>query len=215
MIKNREIDELYFLLFGLYITLIIVAFSIATKLVALPFGLSASVSTVVSYGFSFVVTDLISELYGYKAARRVIRATFICLMITLAMFNLAVYLPPAEGYEGQEAFAQTLGYSPRIVIGALLGYYLSQRIDIWIYHKIKHKTQGKHVWLRNNISTMIAQFVDSVVWISIAFYGVFPNIVELITGEYIVKLSVAVIDTFVIYAVLMFLRNKAHKTISS
>ncbi len=207
--KNTPLTEpLFCYLIAIYITFLVTAFATASKLVALPFGLSASVSTVTSYAFCFIITDIISEIYGYKASRLAVRLGFICLSLALIIFYVAVSMTPAVGFTTQEGFEQTLNYPIRIIIGGLAGYYLSQQTDIFIYHHLKKLTKGKHLWLRNNASTVIAQLVDSIVWISIAFIGTVPNIVALITGEYLVKLVVAVLDTAILYLIVSRISKK-------
>lgn len=206
--SKEQYNGLYVLLVSIYVMSLVVTFATASKLVALPFGLSAAVGTIVGYAFSYVITDIISEFYGYKAAKHAVRCAFVCLFVALGLFQLSVWLPPAMGYEGQNSFAEVLGYPFRIILGGLLGYYISQRADIYIYHKIKHLTNGKHVWLRNNVSTIFAQLLDSIIWISVAFYGTVPNITDLIAGEYLVKVIIALMDTVIIYTILIILAGK-------
>lgn len=201
-------SPVYYYCVVIYVTFLVTAFATASKLAALPFGLSASVSTITCYAFCFIVTDVVSELFGYKASRQMVKFGLFGLCLALLIFQVAVYIPVAEGGSTQDAFAQVLGYPHRIIVGGLLGYFLSQQTDIFIYHLLKKKTNGKHLWLRNNASTFCAQLVDSVVWISIAFGGVAPNLLALITGEYIVKLCVAGLDTIVLYAIVMAVRGR-------
>lgn len=192
----------------LYVTLIVTAFATASKLVALPFGLSASISTVTCYAFTFVITDIVSEIYGYKASKMLVQFGFVSATTALLIFQLAVQAPPAVGFESQAAFEQTLGYPYRIILGGLLGYFFSQQVDIFIYHRLKKMTGGRMLWLRNNVSTLCGQFVDSCIWISIAFAGVVPSLLSLITGEYLVKACVALLDTAVIYAIAIIFLHK-------
>lgn len=192
---------LFIHLLVLYVTFLVCAFATASKLVALPFGLSASISTVTCYAFCFVITDIVSELYGYKASRVLIRYGIGSVCCALFIFQVAVAAPSADGFDTQDGFAQTLGYPYRIIIGGLVGYILSQQVDIFIYHRLKVATQGRFMWLRNNVSTFCAQAVDSCVWITIAFAGTVPDLITLISGEYIVKLVIAFLDTIILYIV--------------
>lgn len=207
--KNSfQIDNTFLVLLAIYLALLMTAWATASKIIALPFGLSASVSTITAYAFCFVITDIISELYGYKASRITVRLGFMASIIGLCIFQLAAYLPAAPEMASQQAFADTLGYPVRIIIGGLIAFYISQHIDIFIFNYFKKKTNGKHLWLRNNASTACGQLADSVIWITIAFVGVIPNLFPLIGGEYLVKLCVAILDTIIIYTVLHFLRKK-------
>jgi len=207
--KNTfPIDNLFLILLGIYLALLMTAWATASKIIALPFGLSASVSTVTAYAFCFVITDIVSEIYGYKASRTLVRLGFMASIIGLCLFQIAAYLPAAPEMGTQQSFADTLGYPVRIIIGGLAGFYISQHIDIFIFNYLKRKTNGKHLWLRNNVSTAFGQLADSVIWITIAFLGVIPNLFPLIGGEYLVKLCVAILDTMIIYGVIYLLRKK-------
>ena len=114
--------------------------------------------------------------------------------------KIAIAWPPAPFWTGQAAFQTTLQLTERIVLGSLVAYVVSQNWDVRVFHKLKEMTDGRHLWLRNNVSTMTSQALDTVIFITIAFYGVLP-VVPMIIGQYIVKLLIAALDTPFIYGV--------------
>ncbi len=106
----------------------------------------------------------------------------------------------------QEGFAQTMGTTIRITIASLASFLVSQFHDIWSFHYWKKRTKGKHLWLRNNLSTISSQLINTVVFYLIGFYGVFP-IVELIVFTYLVKIVIALVDTPFVYLAVWHLRK--------
>jgi uncharacterized integral membrane protein (TIGR00697 family) len=115
--------------------------------------------------------------------------------------QLALLFQPAADDFAQPHLAALFGFMPRIALGSLAAYLVSQMHDIWIFHIIKERTGGKHLWLRNNLSTMSSQLLDSLVFCSIAFLGLFPMNVwwEIVISTYVIKLAVAALDTPFMY----------------
>lgn len=179
-------------------TAILVASSAGgAKMIALPYGLAAS-ATVFAYAFSFTTTDVLSEIFGPAVANLSLRVSFIGLLVSLVFFTAAIHAPPAGFWHGQEGYAATLGYAWRLLVAGCVSYLVSQHLDVWLFHRIRRATHGRHLWLRNNLSTAVSQLVDSVIFITIAFYGVFP-LTGAIVGQYLVKLAIALLDTPFVY----------------
>lgn len=162
---------------------------------------------ILAYCITFIITDTISEVYGKKTADSVVLAGFISLVAALVLMQTAIILPAAPFWQNQEAFASVAGSTSRIIIASLAAYLLSQYHDVWLFHLLKRKTGGKHLWLRNNLSTAVSQFIDSAVFITIAFYGVMP-VWQLIFGQWIVKMAIALIDTPVVYILVGLLKRR-------
>ena len=194
----------YIIMVGIFSGSLTIAAVLASKIVSvMGFFVPAGVF---AYCITFVCTDAISEIWGKKYAQLAVKTGFVTLIISLVLTQIALYWTPAPFWSNQEGFASVLGMTPRIVIGSLCAYLLSQYHDVWLFHIIKHRTNDKHLWLRNNASTAISQLLDSVVFIVIAFYGVMP-IWPLIFGQWVVKLIIAAIDTPLVYGVVWLLRN--------
>lgn len=174
------------------------------------FGLAATGGNVL-YASIFLGTDLLAEHYGKKTATRAIRIGFLASIFFLIMSQFILWFEPADFDFAQGAFETIFTLTPRIVIGSLIAYLISQHLDVWLFHKIKKKTQGKHLWLRNNGSTWISQAVDSIIFTLIAFLGVFPSIWQIILFTYIIKIIVAAIDTPFIYLSKQFLPKELKK----
>lgn len=156
-----------------------------------------------SFPFLFLITDTISEVYGKAIAKKVVFSGFIIMAMALALLQIAIYIPPAGFFAGfeQDAFAAVFGATLRITIASMLAYLVSQYHDVWAFHFWRKVTKAKHLWLRNNLSTITSQALDSVIFIGIAFYGTVPNEViwTMILGQWIVKWLIALLDTPLCY----------------
>ncbi len=169
------------------------------------FGLDATGGNVL-YASIFLATDLLAEHWGTRDARRAVRIGFLggLLFLVSTQFILRYApLPVDPAVPGSGDFAQPhmealFGFLPRIVLGSLTAYLLSQHLDVWLFERIRQRTGGRHLWLRNNGSTWISQAVDTVVFYGIAFYGIFP-IAAPILFTWLLKIVVAAIDTPFIY----------------
>lgn len=203
---NIQISQpLLIWLIGLNTALLVAANAAGSKMIALPLGLAAS-ATVIPYSLSFTFTDVISEIYGKKAGNLAVRVGFLGLVLSVIFFYIAISAPPATGWEGQEAYQHTLGLAFRLLLGGWTSYAVSQHLDVWLYHRIGELTGGRHMWLRNNGSTFISQFVDTCIFMTIAFYGIFP-LWGAILGQYIIKLIIAALDTPIVYLAVAFIRR--------
>ena len=179
---------------------------IGSKLVNV-FGLTAS-ATVLAYSITFLMTDVISEIWGKRRANIIVVAGFLTIVIGYLLIKLAIVWPAASFWEDQAAFERLFGVSLRIIVGGLLAYLASQFHDVWAFHFWKKKTKGKHLWLRNNLSTLVSQFIDTTIFATVAFYGITP-LFPLILGHYTVKVVIAVLDTPFAYLLVWLLRRNS------
>ena len=195
-----------------FVTLLVVANIISVKLLAvggwvLPAG-------IVAYPFTFLVSDTIAEVYGRKTATRVVWLGFVFSLLMVVLVYLARVWPGADFWEGQGAYDEVLGSVPRIVLGSMVAYLISQNHDIIAFHLWRRFTGGRHLWLRNNASTIVSQAIDTVVFISIAFAGTLPASViwNMMGTQYAAKLIISVLDTPFIYALVALVRRYEGQT---
>jgi len=179
------------------------------------FGFVATLGNVV-YATSFLITDILSENYGKREANKAVWIGFFSLIAVTVLMNIAMLYAPLKGDE----FAQTthaatstiFSLMPRLALASLTAYLLSQHHDVWAFHFWKDKfPEHKHLWVRNNLSTMVSQIIDSAVFVLIAFYGVFETniLFEVFLTTYFLKFIVAVADTpFVYWGKTIFKNNK-------
>jgi len=163
---------------------------------------------VILYSGIYFATDLLSEKYGKKAANTAVQLGFLTSIIIVVMISISLmFLPSTDpttiefSQDIHNAFNTLFNFTPRFVFGSLLAYYISQTFDVWMFHYIKKKTKGKHLWVRNNISTMCSQAIDTSVYSLVVWWGLvdLQTAVMLGLAKYLFKVIIAAIDTPFIY----------------
>jgi queuosine precursor transporter len=164
------------------------------------FGLVATLGNIV-YASIFLSTDILSECYGKKEARKGIWIGFFCLFWAGIAMQFAINFMPDSADTMMPHLKSIFSLMPRVAVASLAAYMISQHHDIWVFHFLKNKTGGKYLWLRNNLSTAISQLIDSLVFTLGAFWGVFgtEELVQIVITTYLFKVIVAVVDTPFIY----------------
>ena len=185
------------ILIGIYIACELIANVTASKPVQL--GGIVVPAAIFIYTITFTLIDLINESLGKQGTRQVILASFIANLLLAAYIRLAVALPPAPFYTGQEAFAGVLGNTPRIVFASLTAYLISSLIDAEVFAFWRVYVHGPK-WARVLASNVISTWIDSMIFITLAFYGLMP-IWSLIKGQYVVKMAITIGSLPLIYLV--------------
>ena len=166
------------------------------------FGVSTTAGNVL-YASTFLVTDILSEKYGKKAAGKAVMMSFSVMLLWLVGTQLILQFAPNGNDYINPSLMVVFVLVPRITIASLLGFVCSQNIDVFLYHLIWKKTgdSEKMLWLRNNGSTLISQAIDTVIFTSLAFWGTYPTNVffSILLTTYLFKALVAVLDTPFIY----------------
>ena len=156
----------------------------------------------ITYASSFLVTDILSENYGKRAARKAVFIGFFSLAATVIIMNIALNFKPNEFDFIQESLKNIFAILPRIALASLIAYGASQLHDVWAYNFWKNLfPQDRFLWLRNNASTMISQLIDSLLFTFIAFWGLLPQeeFLQILFTTYLLKWIVAAIDTPFLY----------------
>ena len=172
------------------------------------FGLQTSMG-VILYSSIFFATDLLGEKYGKEEAQRAVNLGFALNIMLVVFSQLSMLYLPSTNPETAEyssrvhnAIVVIFTYTPRFVFGSLLAYITSQSFDVWVYHKIKDATGGRHLWLRNTGSTLLSQGIDTVIYGLVVWWGIvdFTTAMQLAGAKYLFKFIIAVVDTPFIYA---------------
>lgn len=192
---------------ALFITTLITANIIAVKLVSfLGFFLPAAV---IIFPISYIIGDILTEVYGYRFTRLVIWLGFFCNLFVVIAIVIAQLLPPAPFWEAQHAYEAILGYAPRILLASFTAYLIGEFVNSYILAKLKVMTEGKWLWLRTISSTLVGQGLDSAIFITIAFLGTIPfvGLTNAIVTQWLFKSSYEVIATPITYGVVNFLKR--------
>ncbi|SER12016.1 hypothetical protein SAMN04487944_101299 [Gracilibacillus ureilyticus] len=165
------------------------------------FGLIATLGNIM-YGTVFLATDILNENHSKNDARKAVWMGFSTLLIMTVVMQIAIRFSPHESDTMQPALEAIFDVIPNIAIGSMLAYVVSQYIDVWIYAKFKKMLPDtKFLWIRNNVSTMLSQLIDTFIFCSIAFYGLYEleDWLEILLTTYLIKFIVSIIDTPFIY----------------
>lgn len=200
----------------LYYDLILVVFAAsllisslaATKLVA--FGPIITDGGAILFPLVYILGDILTEVYGFKYARRAIWVGFGVMLLAVVAFTIVRYLPVAPEYTSQEAFESILGFFPRIVIASLVAYLVGEFLNSYVLAKLKIRTNGKKLWLRLIGSTVVGEFFDTIVFALIAFGGILSNqdMIKFIAIGWGFKTAVEVLLLPLTYMVVNFLKKR-------
>jgi uncharacterized integral membrane protein (TIGR00697 family) len=219
--KNLSLaNNIYLILAGLFITSLVASNLIFTKIFYwYPFDINLmgvklfelSVG-ILPYPLTFLITDLISEIYGQKKADQVVITGIFASVFSVGLIFISSQVPAIEGSPINDAtFNSVFLNAPLAVLASMLTYLFAQFIDIRIYHYWKKLTKGKHLWLRNNFSTFTSQFVDTFTIVSLLIlFGILPQdkFLVLIISGFIFKVIVAILDTPLLYLFVWMFRRK-------
>ena len=206
-------DRFYILLAGIFIASLVTCNLIANKFVTVNLGFKVFIISagILPYPLTFLVTDLISEIYGQKKANLVVFSGFVASIFVLLFLWLG-----AQFNSIPNSIVDDLTYNAvfqnawRLITASMVAYLFAQFIDVRVFHFWKKLTNGKHLWLRNNGSTIASQLIDTTLVISILFVGVWDTnqILSAIIDGWIFKMLIALLDTPIIYAIIYFLKRK-------
>lgn len=197
----------FVLVVALFVTVLLISNIIASKIATI--GSFAMPAGIVIFPISYIVADVLTEVYGYRHARRVIWLGFLCNLILVVATVLAIWLPPAPFWDKQEAYATILGAAPRLLVASLSAYLFGEFTNSFVLAKMKILTRGRWLWTRTIGSTFVGQFVDTAVFSTIAFMGVMPTsaLVAMILTEWLFKTVYEALATPITYAVVGFLKH--------
>ena len=174
-----------------------------------------------AFPFTFLITDIITEVHGKDAALRLVRTAFITLIMVFLFLVLFVSLPFAERSIVRGEYTKVFTPTARILIASLVAYYCAQIHDVHAFSHWKKRTDGRHLWLRNNLSTIVSQFIDTILFYAIAFLHIplLPDIINtpptftpafvftLLLPYYALKVLVALFDTPLVYIGVRWVRG--------
>ena len=206
-------DQLYIILVGIFIASLVTCNLIANKFVTINLGFKVFIVSagILPYPLTFLVTDLISEIYGQKKANLAVFSGFVSSIFVLSFLWLgAQFNSIPSSIIDDFTYNAVFQNAWRLITASMAAYLFAQFIDVRVFHFWKKLTNGKHLWLRNNGSTIASQLIDTTLVISILFVGVWDTnqILSAIIDGWIFKMLMALLDTPIIYAIIYFLKRK-------
>jgi len=193
---------------ALFVTCLIISNVIAVKL-AMVQGLVLPAGIII-FPVSYLLADVLTEVYGYRAARRVLWLGFFCNLLAVAAIWIGGLLPAAPFWDGQAAYDQILGATPRILLASFAAYLVGEFANTMIMSKLKVAMAGRHLWARAIASTLVGQGLDSMVFIAIAFSGMMPLPILLgtIVTQWLIKSAYEAVATPLTYAMVGYLKRR-------
>tara|TARA_Y100001935_G_scaffold92128_1_gene76600 strand:- start:642 stop:1298 length:657 start_codon:yes stop_codon:yes gene_type:complete len=206
-------DQFYLVLSGIFIASLVTCNLIANKFVSVDLGFKVFIVSagILPYPLTFLVTDLISELYGQKKANLVVFSGFVASVFVLIFLWLGSQFSAISGSIVDDiTYDSVFQNAWRLIAASMVAYLFAQFVDVRIFHFWKRLTKGKHLWLRNNGSTIASQLIDTALVVSILFVGVWESdqIYSAILDGWLFKMLMAFIDTPIIYGVIHLLKGK-------
>ncbi|MFC1875066.1 queuosine precursor transporter [Chloroflexota bacterium] len=201
-----NISHRFVVIAAIFVTCLITANIIAVKVISL--GSVFLPAAIIVFPISYIFGDILTEVYGYRWARRVIWLGFLCNLIFVFFAWVGLKLPPASFWEGQAAYKSILGYTPRLLVASFSGYLVGEFTNSFILAKMKIRTKGRWLWARTIGSTVVGQGLDTTVFIIIAFIGTTSFAPIMILYHWLAKTAIEVLATPLTYATVNFLKKK-------
>jgi len=197
----------FLVLTALFVTSLITANIIAVKLISV-LGLVLPAAVII-FPLSYILGDVLTEVYGYARARLVIWIGFACNLVAVVAIFVAGMLPPASFWPDQAAYDAILGLAPRILVASFLAYLVGELANAYVLARLKLATEGRWLWTRTIGSTLVGQGLDSLIFITIAFAGIIPTpaLVTAIVTQWLVKAAYETLATPITYWVVGYLKR--------
>ncbi|MFZ2497260.1 MAG: queuosine precursor transporter [Methanosarcina sp.] len=211
---HESIDYKMQLLLATFISCLLLGNLLGSKRIEI-FGIVTSVGFF-EYPLAFLITDIVVEVKGKEATKIFVNAGFLSLCIAFFFVSLSTGLSPSSTYYDNEAYTSVFSNSLRLIAGSLTAFFISQRYDIWVFSFLKHKTKDRYLWFRTNISTIVSQLIDSIIFMFLAFYRVTPEvnavyILRMILPLWILKVGFSLLDTPLVYLGVRWLASENEK----
>jgi uncharacterized integral membrane protein (TIGR00697 family) len=205
---NRSITPLFLLLTSIFISSLVASNIIAVKLITL-WGLTLPAAVVV-FPVTYIFGDILTEVYGYSRARLVIWLGFFANLLVVLFIKVAEWLPSSPVWGNQEAYGAILGYTPRILLASFTAYLVGEFTNSYVLSRLKILTKGRWLWTRTIGSTLVGQFIDSSIFITLAFFRIVPSgvIMRIVVTQWLFKTAYEALATPLTYSIVHVLKRR-------
>lgn len=200
--KKDNISKIFLIFTSLYVTLILISNILAGRLISIC-NISLT-GAVIVFPFTYILSDIFTEVYGFNKNKKIIWLSFICNLIMVLIFMLVLKLPYPVTFENSDEYNIVLGTTPRNLVASLAGFLFGNFLNAIILSKLKVATKGKFLALRTITSTIFGEAIDTIIFITIAFWGQIPNevLINMIINQSIFKILIEIIATPITYKVI-------------
>src|SRR5881296_751767 len=205
---RRRLYKYYDLVMALFVTVLLCSNVIGAAKVCTVWGFTFGAG-VLFFPISYIFNDVLTEVYGYARARKVVWAGFGAIVFASFMSWVVLTLPPAMGWNDQKAYEAVFGQTPRIVFASLTAFFLGEFSNSYVLAKMKIATKGRFLWMRTIGSTIVGEGVDSLVFYPAAFWGVWEKdlVLTVMVSNYLIKVGWEAVITPATYSVVNFLKR--------
>lgn len=206
--KRRQYSEIFVFISIIFVSCILISNILAAKIISI-FGISMT-SGVLVFPITYVLGDVMTEIYGYEKTKKVIIYGFISNLLMVVVFYLAMKLPYPDYWQNQDAFITILSNTPRVLLASFIGYLLGGLSNAFIMEYIKNNSKIKFLWFRTILSTIVGEALDTTIFLTISFIGTMSgfNLISMIIYQSIFKIMYEVVLTPVLYKIIAFVSKK-------
>lgn len=207
--QNAMISRRLMFIAVIYITCLILSNLIAGKMWAVTGSITLP-AAVILFPVTYIFGDVFTEVYGFKNARTIIWLGFGCSFFAVLIYLITIALPHPDFWTNQDAYAVVMGTTPRVAAASFIGYLFGEFSNSMIMSKLKIATKGRKLWVRTILSTLVGEGFDSVIFITVSFWGTMDNstVLQMILFQYMFKVCYEIVFTPVTYAVVNWLKRK-------
>lgn len=209
MSTEKNVSKLFMCIGIIFVTCLLLSNLIAGKMWAVTADITLP-AAVILFPLTYIIGDVFTEVYGFRKARTIIWLGFGCSFFAVLIYLVTIALPHPGYWENQEAYAVVMGTTPRVAIASFAGYLFGEFSNSFVLSKLKVVTKGKNLWLRTILSTVVGEGLDSIIFITISFWGTMENsiVLKMILFQYLFKVGYEVLFTPVTYVVVKAVKKK-------
>ena len=208
MQESQKVSSLFVMIACVFVSCLLLSNVIAGKLITIAGAVLPG--AVILFPLAYIAGDVLTEVYGFARARLVIWIGFFCNLLMAGVFYLVLALPSPDFFTGSQAYGMVLGMAPRVVFASLLAYWAGEFINAMVLSRLKLFTRGRFLWMRTIGSTLAGQGLDTVIFITVSFWGTIAGdvLAQMILYQYLFKVTYEIIATPVTYAVTGWLKAR-------
>ena len=209
MKDNKAVSKLFLIITVVYVTCLLLSNLVAGKMWAVTSNITLP-AAVILFPIPYIFGDIFTEVYGFKNARIIIWLGFACSFFAVGVYMITIGLPHPDFWTNQEAYATVLGTTPRVAAASFIGYLFGEFSNSMVLSKLKVMTGGKKLWVRTILSTLVGEGFDSVIFVTVSFWGTMENatLLQMIFFQYLFKVCYEIIFTPATYAIVNWIKTK-------
>jgi hypothetical protein len=209
MKDKKMVSQLFLVIAVVYVTCLLLSNLIAGKMWAVTSSITLP-AAVILFPITYIFGDVFTEVYGFQKARTIIWLGFGCSFFAVAIYLITIALPHPDFWANQDAYATVMGTTPRVAAASFIGYLFGEFSNSMILSKLKVATGGKKLWVRTILSTIVGEGFDSVIFVTVSFWGTMDNasVFQMILFQYLFKVCYEIIFTPVTYGIVNWLKRK-------